>query len=84
MDDRPVNPPGDGESDVPDALVADIAARLHGPCAHLAPETFAALVLSIARTKVRFARRAASLPGLSGVWDPPEPLPLEALRSQDG
>jgi hypothetical protein len=56
---------------VPSALIDDITERLRGPCAHLAPEAFAALVLKIARTKLRFARRAASIPGLSGVWEPP-------------
>ncbi len=60
--------------DVPPALLNDVAERLRGACAHLQPDAFAALVLEIARTKLRFARRAASIPGLSGVWDPPHPL----------
>jgi hypothetical protein len=67
-------------ADVPPALLDDVSERLRDACAHLEPEAFAALVLEIARTKLRFARRAASLPGLSGLWDPPDQglLPLDA------
>jgi|SRR5687768_16120775 len=69
--------PGDVASlglNPPPSLVDEIAERLRVPCAHLSPEQFAGLVLQIARTKQRFARRAASLPGLSGLWDPPGEL----------
>lgn len=68
-------------ADVPPALLDDISERLRDACAHLEPAAFAALVLEIGRTKLRFARRAASLPGLSGLWDPPEQglIPPDAL-----
>jgi hypothetical protein len=71
-------------ADIPPALLDDISERLRDACAHLEPEAFAALVLEIARTKLRFARRAASLPGVSGLWDPPDEglLPLDALTSR--
>jgi hypothetical protein len=36
------------------ALVADISARLRVACAHLDDDAYAALVLSLARTRVRF------------------------------
>jgi len=35
-------------------LVADISARLRMACAHLDDDAYAALVLSVARTRVRF------------------------------
>jgi hypothetical protein len=38
------------------ALVADISARLGTACTHLADDAFAELVLSVARTRVRFQR----------------------------
>jgi hypothetical protein len=47
-------------ADVED-LVAEVAARLRGVCAHLDDDHFAALVLDIARTKVRFASRDLSM-----------------------
>jgi len=75
---HPLDPPSDPArdrdtllGDVPSALLDDITERLRAACTHLEPDAFAALVLEIARTKLRFARRAASVPGLSGLWDPP-------------
>ncbi len=47
-------------ADVED-LVAEVAARLRAVCAHLDDDHFAALVLDIARTKVRFASRDLSM-----------------------
>ena len=38
-------------------LVAEVASRLRGVCSHLDDEQFAALVLDIARTKIRFASK---------------------------
>ena len=67
--------------DVPTALLDDISDRLREVCAHLAPEAFATLVLDIARTKLRFQRRAGSIPGLSGLWDPPDSTTLPPDRS---
>ena len=61
----------EAQGDVPPALVDDIAGRLRAVCGHLPADDFAALVAEIARTKVHFAQREASLPGLSGVWEPP-------------
>ena len=60
-------------------LVDDIAGRLRVVCAHLPPDEFTALVAEIARTKIRFAHREASLPGLSGLWDPPVTEAVEGL-----
>ena len=65
------------------ALVGDIAARLRPVCAHLPPDEFAALVAEIARTRIRFAHREASLPGLSGLWDPPASVVLEQLGERE-
>lgn len=67
------------EAQAPLALVDEIAGRLRPVCAHLPPDEFTALVAEIARTKIRFARREASLPGLSGLWDPPLAEALEGL-----
>lgn len=81
--DTPSHPAGDRATslgDVPPALLDDIAQRLRGACAHLDPDAFAALVLQIARTKLRFARRAASIPGFSGLWDPPRDEKAEGSR----
>ena len=70
----------DAQGDVPPALVDDIAGRLRAVCGHLQPDEFAALVAEIAQTKIRFAQRAASLSGLSGLWEPPRAEILEGLR----
>jgi hypothetical protein len=63
---------------MPAALLEDIRDRLREPCAHLAPDAFAALVLAIARTKLRWQRRAANIPGMSGLWEPPASPALPA------
>ena len=79
----PLVPAGDPVApadEVPAAVLDDISDRLRDACAHLSTEAFAALVLEIARTKLRFQRRAASIPGLSGLWDPP-PATLPSDRS---
>ena len=73
----------EAQGDALPALVDDIAARLGPVCAHLPPDEFAALVAEIARTRIRFAHRAASLPGLSGLWDPPESVVLEQLGERE-
>lgn len=74
MHDIPLPPqspePADSD-DLPRELVEDITRRLRAVCAHLPPDDMADLVAEIARVKIRSARRAASLPGLSGIWDPP-------------
>ena len=66
------DPDAEDPHEPPQPLVEAVAERLRGPCAHLPPEAFAALVLGIARSKHRAARRAAGIPGLSGFWDPPD------------
>ena len=73
----------EAQGDALPALVGDIAARLGPVCAHLPPDEFAALVAEIARTRIRFAHREASLPGLSGLWDPPESVVLEQLGERE-
>lgn len=73
----------DTAGELPSALVDDIAGRLRQVCEHLSADDFTALVTEIARTKIRFAQRAASLPGLSGVWDPPASEVLRLLASPD-
>ena len=69
--------------DLPSGLVEEITSRLRGVCAHLPPDDFALLVSDIARVKIRTAQRAASLPGLSGLWDPPVSEVLKILESPD-
>jgi hypothetical protein len=73
----------EAQGDALPALVDDIAARLGPVCAHLPPDEFAALVAEIAQTKIRFAYREASLPGLSGLWDPPLPGVIEQLGERE-
>ena len=43
-------------ADAAEALVADLAARLRTACSHLGDADFAALVLDVARMKVRLAK----------------------------
>lgn len=63
------------------AVLADIAERLGPACSHMPARDFAELVLRIARTKARFADQERSLPGLSGLWDPP---PLDPPAAEPG
>ena len=53
-----------------DALVVDISARLRGVCANLSEADFNALVLSIARTSVRFEEIEGTVP-----FTPADPTP---------
>ena len=75
----PHSPEPVGSDDLPRELVDEITSRLREVCAHLPPDDFADLVEEIARAKIRTARRAASLPGLSGLWDPPVSEVLKAV-----